>query len=217
MDARDRKEFSACFALMCEVFEPDIDANRLKLLRDIYFETLKAFSIAEVREAMTTIMKTRVYNKLPKPAEIYNAVYGSDDDRALFAFVSVVKAIKCVGPYNDVQFSDPVIHTTINMIGGWQRINEVTDKELKWMEKDFTSAYRIASKQEAHPLRLAGSNSIHNAASGYDIPPMIGYVDSAPNVLPTIRADERPKEIADDSSAGNARVKALLSQALQGK
>lgn len=216
MNDKDKKEFSVLFSMMCEVFESDIDAGRLKLLRDVYFETLKKYPMPEVRSAMSTVMQTRVFNKLPKPAEILVTITGNEDDRAMIAFQSLVKGIKYVGPYSDVAFEDKAIMTTIQMLGGWQKLNEVTDKELKWMEKDFIAAYKVAAKRDEHPEKLAGLHSIQNAAAGYDITPLLGYVGSDPAKLPRLTVQERRKELPDATTTGTARVKELLGKAISG-
>lgn len=211
MELKDRKEFSTYFSLLCEVFEPDIDASRLKLLRDIYYEALKEFPLNKVKEAISIVTKTRVYAKLPKPAEILQCITGTQDEQALIAFQSLLKGIKRVGPYNDVKFQDRAIHSVIEMLGGWNKVCSVEEDQLKWMEKDFAAAYKVVVKKENHPEQLSGLHSIQNSANGHDVQVMLGLVGMDPTDKPKLIYVHRVKEITDGTESGTG-VRELLDK-----
>jgi len=126
-----------------EVYDKKIS----ELLIAIYYDALKHYRIEQIQSATNYIIQTNVYNCFPKPAEFILAIDGSPEDRAQQAWNTVLHAIKSIGNYKTVEFEDPVIHQTINEMGGWQRIAVHKKDETTWIEKSFIAHYTLIQKR----------------------------------------------------------------------
>ena len=67
-----------------------------------------------------------------------------------------------------VKFDDPVIHSVIESMGGWEALCSIENAEMKWKRKEFENLYPIMAKREAHPDRLIGMCDRQNLARGFD-------------------------------------------------
>lgn len=98
----------------------------------------------------------------------------TDGGRSAFSFgrnygewVLVDKTVKSDGVYTSVKFSDPVIHSVINAMGGWVALGLCSMDEWKWKQKEFERLYAIMSRQSEHPDHLPGQIELDNSALGY--------------------------------------------------
>ena len=88
------------------------------------------------------------------------------DERALFAWEAVLKAMWHIGSYRSVEFDDPAIHSTILiMAGGWPEFCQIRCD--KWMQKEFINNYKVMVKKTSHPEYLPGIVDTENRANGY--------------------------------------------------
>jgi hypothetical protein len=96
---------------------------------------------------------------------------GSKEDlhrRALLAWDAVRKAITEHGYYQSVQFDDPVIHSCIEALGGWQDLCSTPIEEIKWREKRFLELYpAFATTKKEHPQYLVGYVEQQNRLNNY--------------------------------------------------
>lgn len=119
----------------------------------------------------------------PQPADIIRYLDGGTVDAGKRAWSKVLHAIKHVGPYQSPVFDDPVTHRVIQDMGGWIELNNVTDKDLPFVEKDFATRYAsfAARGLDTYPARLEGLVEQHNSAQGMKTPDpvLVGDPESA--------------------------------------
>ena len=165
MNERETKFFEY-MALLGEIFDRKIS----QVLIEAYFKALKDIPSDLVFQAFEhAIAHCRFF---PKPAELRQLALGKDEDSALLAWVIVEKAIRHVGAYDSVRFNDPIIHSAIEGMGGWVKLCETPETELKWKAKEFQTLYRAMKGKRVHPEYLPGIVERDNAAFGFvdDIP-----------------------------------------------
>ena len=98
-------------------------------------------------------------------ALIRDQIIDNVEERAFLLWNTVVKTMRTHGVYRSVKFDDPVIHSVIELMGGWIEFCHMqTDK---WMRKEFINVYKILSKRDKHPEYLKGIFEIENTANGY--------------------------------------------------
>lgn len=148
---------------------------------------LSAYDLDQIQEAFDRhVSDPEVGQYLPKPADIYRHLQGTHGDRALVAWGKVFEAIQHVGAYQTVIFDDPVIHATIDDLGGWVQINQITNDELPFLQRRFTDTYRAYSRRGdvKHLPQLTGITEATNRLGGFPVPPpvLIGDPDKAREV-----------------------------------
>lgn len=128
-----------------------------------YFAALSDLGIDEIKEAANVIARTATF--FPKPVDFRNALSGNNEDRATQAWL---KALNAQNRYASVCFDDPVIHSTIEAMGGWVKFCSMegyTDES--WQMKDFIKIYKSVIGRPKHPVKLIGLTEIENADRGY--------------------------------------------------
>ena len=164
MTNSDHKQFAEAMAVLSAVFDNGREISRP--LIGIYYNALENYTITDIRNAVQRMVKERVYASFPKPAEIVNMISGSVQDRSLEAWVKVANAIARIGNYQSVQFSNPVIHSVIQAMGGWEKCGTFREDEMTWKQKEFERLYEIMEKQAKHPAYLPGIVETGNSATG---------------------------------------------------
>ena len=83
--------------------------------------------------------------------------------------------VKRIGNYQSVQFDDPVIHSTVEAMGGWQQFCSMLTEEEKWKVREFERLYVVISARQSanHPKYLPGTHEIINGAYGREIEPPV--------------------------------------------
>ena len=167
MDKKDKKRFCELLITTAELFEKDLSTPILNL----YFTALENFSIDQVEKALGKVIMLCKF--FPKPVEIIELIPGGPGNLADTAQVQadiVVNAIKKIGPYQSVYFSDPVTTAVIQRcFGGWIQIcTETMEADLKWFRKDFVSYYQIYFRHNIKSTdKLIGLIEDNNATKGY--------------------------------------------------
>ncbi len=165
---RDRKLFNNFMAGLGEIFDKEMS----EILLDIYWNALENFSDKQCKEAFNKAMIQCKF--FPKPVEIIELIGdgpGKLEDRAEYQASEVVWAVKHIGHYRSVQFSDLVTAAVIQQCyGGWiQLCSELNQDEEKWFRKDFVKYYRAYSNQGiAYNGHLVGYIEAANITGGYD-------------------------------------------------
>lgn len=162
----DKKAFLKVMYGISEIFNSGNPLN--EQLLDIYFNIFNKYSIDTFTQAVTRMLTTRTFNSFPKPAEIIQEIEGSSEDKSLTAWLLVKETIARVGAYKSVQFDDLVIHTVISAMGGWPKVCEVLDDDLKWMQKEFERLYRLCKTWPTKIIRLVGLTEQQNSARDYN-------------------------------------------------
>jgi hypothetical protein len=173
MNKSDMPEFIKILTGLAAMF----DKQLTELLRDMYFDSLADLNIEQIRDAGNHIARSATF--FPKPVDFRNSAGGNKDLQALTAWEKTRTAVRKVGRYESVKFDDPLIHSVITTMGGWEAFCscEGYDGE-KWQQHDFEKMYKtMVGANRDHPEYLAGMTELDNSARGFDIrkPMLIGH------------------------------------------
>jgi len=125
-------------------------------LAEAYWRSLKGHSGEDCRAAFEKC--TDECEWFPKIPEIKRALPGnaSAGDKAVLAWVEVDKAVRTIGNYQSVRFSDPVTHSVIQAMGGWSYLCSLTTEEYKWKRVEFEKLYPTMAAKGGHEQYLQG-------------------------------------------------------------
>lgn len=138
---------------------------------DTYYAIFQDYDNQAFEGAINTCLKNRVYNTLPKPAEILEYLEGTKDDKALAAWLQAKEAVRKVGYYQTPDFQDPAISHAIVELGGWMEFCSAPVEELPFIEKRFMDLYRLFLKRGVNvPTRLIGFIELKNLEKGHNVP-----------------------------------------------
>jgi hypothetical protein len=166
---QDDLKFAELMAVLAEVYDDGRPPSKLKM--EVYFRALEQFGIDDIERAVKELIYTRTTASFPKPAEIIQAIRGTVSNQATLAWLDVLETVKRVGHYQSVKFSNPVIHSVIEVMGGWVRLaSEMTTDEEKWKQREFERLYEVLLRNPRgkHPDYLPGWIEIDNAAKGHE-------------------------------------------------
>lgn len=166
---KDKVKFMEYMTLFGEIHKTEVT----DVIKNAYWKTLKPYTDQECIRVFEAI-----YSELkwfPKPPDFLERLRGDKKDQGILAWEKVYKTITGVGHYNSVKFDDPIIHSCIELMGGWVQLCEITNSEVKWKQKEFLELYLTMSKKnpEQHPKYLPGTIEINNGARGYKVPDVI--------------------------------------------
>lgn len=125
---------------------------------------LNAMSAEDACKGIEIVLGMRTFG-FPKPADIIEAVKGKPEDLALSAWQMLLDAIRSLGPYKSVIFSDARLIMVVEAMGGWMAVNAWLEEEMPFRRAEFMKLYAAARPGE--PKKLAGIVEAHNAAHGY--------------------------------------------------
>lgn len=168
MQSDDKRVFAAELALTAEVFGEQLSPTRI----EAYFLALAEFDVDAVRAALRQSVKVSRF--FPKPAEIREVIEGGGlEDKAVLAWSRFLRAVERVGTYQSVDFGDPVLHATVQAMGGWLeqwRLERMDERELGYKRAEFVRLYAALSKRGPTldaPKRLIGQAEASNVARGF--------------------------------------------------
>jgi hypothetical protein len=137
MTNTDREEFAKKIVGLSEVFKDPLSEMSI----EIYFDALSGFDIDEVSQGITSVVKSRVYNGMPKPAEIIEAIEGGTGVKALSAWDQVISDVRRRGRLQGGKFDDPAITQAVRLCGGWEKICDTEEKNIQFVKKEFIEAF----------------------------------------------------------------------------
>lgn len=161
------QEFLGGFNTLAIYFDFCADnPERLKANASIYYECLKHLGPDEWQMAVNAVLKERVYNSMPKIAELLNHIYGSPEERAVNAWVLVLEMMGKLGDYPSVRFDDDAIMHAIKALGGWMAISSIDITGGSPMNtakrKEFISAYLANRNKPFSEFYLRGRSEMQN-------------------------------------------------------
>ena len=140
--------------------------EKLKANASIYYECLKHLEPNEWQMAVNAVLKERVYNSMPKIAELLNHIYGSPEERAVNAWVLVLDMMNKLGDYPSVRFDDDAIMHAIKALGGWMAVASIdvaSDSPMNTAKrKEFISAYLANRNKPFSEFYLRGRSEAQN-------------------------------------------------------
>jgi hypothetical protein len=139
---------------------------------DGYRTAMESFTIEQIETAFSRAMVECVW--FPMPKELLELIHGSRqeiEDIGQVEACKVLEAVKRIGGYQSVRFSDPVTTAVIQQgFGGWVQLsNDLGTKgnDEKWFIKDFAAMYSAFRRQgRAVHGHLSGRFEIENTANG---------------------------------------------------
>ena len=161
------QEFLGGFNTLAIYFDFCADnPERLKANASIYYECLKHLEPDEWQMAVSAVLKERVYNSMPKIAELLNHIYGSPEERAVNAWVLVLDMMNKLGDYASVRFDDDAIMHAIKALGGWMAVASIdvaSDSPMNTAKrKEFISAYLANRNKPFSEFYLRGRSEAQN-------------------------------------------------------
>ena len=135
------------------------------LLIEAYWKALVEYDIEQVEQAFGYAINNLQW--FPKPVELRKFIESGPGDVADIAMIQadkVVNAIRDVGYYSSVTFDDPVTMAVIKQgWGGWMKVCELRNDDIKWFRKDFVGIYKAYSNQGIKQYgHLVGYHEDHN-------------------------------------------------------
>lgn len=158
---KNKESFAKFILAIGEMFDKDISP----ILKDIYWKALEQFTDKQCMRAFNeVILSSRFF---PKPVDIIEAIRGTQGNRATVAWTKTLDAVRRVGNYQSVQFDDPVIHSVIEVMGGWIQLGMMLIDDEKWKQKEFEKLYPVMEVRGNHPEQLVGIVERDNSANGH--------------------------------------------------
>ncbi len=152
MTKHDMKDFIEILDFMAEGLDVNMSAVKYKF----YFAALSDLDLEDIKKAANHIARTATF--FPKPVDFRNAIQGNIETATIGAWEKVLKAKSRAGKYQSVKFDDPIIHSVVKLMGGWDSVCSMEDyKEEKWQRVDFEKIYKaIQDQREGHPEHVKG-------------------------------------------------------------
>lgn len=158
---KNDKKFNEYITLLSEKYDKQISAGMAKMIR----KAIKPYADEQcVRSLESVILHGEYYsNLLP---DLMKQLEESNEDKALLAWGAFFYELK---NYNGIslQFSDPVVHSIVEAMGGMEVLSMTEDKDIKWVRKEFLELYRPLHKRRDHPLQITGVHDANNLARGF--------------------------------------------------
>jgi len=172
---QNEKVFKEFMTLIGEKYGVEVSKSMARLI----WQSLKPYRDDECKEALGDVLLHGRFYKDLLP-DLMDTLETSQGDRGVEAWLEVDFAVKRIGNWRSVQFSDPVIHSCVEAMGGWEALGRVTNDEWKWKRKEFENLYPIMAKRRTHPEMLIGIIDQENIARGFSSnakPMQVGYHD----------------------------------------
>ena len=135
MDNRDKIKFLDAMNGLADIFSASLTEVGLKMR----FDALNQYSIEQVTEAATIIVRTRKYTTMPVPADFIEAINGNPDEIADIQKAVVMEAYNRYNPRQ--KFKDPITQGVIDKIG-WAKLGQVNKSEVPFLLNDFRNMYK---------------------------------------------------------------------------
>lgn len=168
MTQNDLPQFMEIITALSDVYDKKLSGMAVEM----YFETLRDFEIDKIKAAAYKILKTKIFNKFPVPAEFiqYLDPLQDIDTRALHVMEVAFDAMEEHGAYTSVQFDDAVLHRVIATYGGWvefclsRRECEDADNDRFW-RNDFMKLYTRFARMVDPDERTTAFGGIHHSSN----------------------------------------------------
>lgn len=136
----DRAEFLALLTGSASVYGRRLSETAL----DAYWSDLYPFPLTAIRAAFVAHRRTPGAGKqFPTPAHLLELLEGLAEDRAQVAWRVLVST---AGQYDHVVLDDPVAAAVVRQIGGWGHIGRCNERELPFLQREFTRRYVVLSR-----------------------------------------------------------------------
>jgi hypothetical protein len=165
---KNERKFKEYMTVLGELFDKSIS----ELLMFTYWKILEPFDDDSCKKAFEAVTATAKF--FPKPADFLEILSGRREEQAARAWIEVVTAVRRIGNYQSVKFSNPMIHSVVQAMGGWPEFCMMKSKDETWRQREFERLYAVISAHPGkHPEYLPGTCEIQNSANGFEVKPQI--------------------------------------------
>jgi len=141
---------------MADVFSADVSELVIEAWTTIMIS--EKVTIAELQTAAMQVMKSRVYTKLPTPAELLDIIRPRVDNKAIADAQAniVLKAIREKGRDRKPEFDDPITAHIMSERWSWSGLCDgLKSDDAPFWRRDFVDAY-CAKQDTSQVKRLPG-------------------------------------------------------------
>ena len=164
-----------CFAILDAEYGDKLTEQKRIFKKELFKKIIGEYPAGRIMGMVIKMIRTRKYSNFPKIAEMIEIIDGNREEESELAWLNLLEVMDKEGYYQSVRFPKyPAITGVIEAFGGWLKFYEdMTDKEEKWIKKEFIKIYPIMKKKGGYPEYLPGYFEITNTAKGYDNERMI--------------------------------------------
>ena len=151
MTADDVPAFGELMLELAEGYGESMSELRI----EVYFRALADLELADIRRAATAHVKGSKF--FPKPSEIREAIHGSVEDQAEFAWGVLLRTVRAYGYWNEpTNWPDPAAkRAAYELYGGWKALCERLPADGPGMAvaaKQFKSTYSAYARRDQQAL-----------------------------------------------------------------
>ena len=164
-----------CFAILDAEYGDKLTDQTRIFKKELFKKIIGEYPVEKIKEMSMKIIRTRKYNSFPKIAEMVEIIEGNKEKEAELAWLYLLKKIGDEGYYQSVRFPEyPAVAGVVEAFGGWLKLYEdMTDKEEKWIKKEFIKVYPLIKEKGHYPEYLPGFFELTNTARGYENDKMV--------------------------------------------
>ena len=152
-----KSELNKLMMSIADYYKQKINPNFI----DLYYQFLKNYPKDDVIRAFKTHTATSKF--FPKINELLELIEGNPESKAMQAFSQLAKAVKSLGAYSSIKFTDPVLNKTVLDLGGWTQICQTPDSNWSYLQHRFIKQYTQNLKtQQTYSGHHPGIIEIHN-------------------------------------------------------
>ena len=166
-----------CFAILDAEYGDKLTDQTRIFKKELFKKIIGEYPVEKIMKMSMKIIRTRKYNSFPKIAEMIEIIEGNKEKEAELAWLYLLRKMDKEGYYQSVRFPEyPAVAGVVEAFGGWPKLYEdMTDKEEKWIKKEFIKVYPIIKEGGTSPEYLPGFFELSNTAKGYDNKRMIKH------------------------------------------
>lgn len=163
------------FAILDAEYGDKLTEQKRIFKKELFKKIIGEYPAERIMGMVIEMIRTRKYSNFPKIAEMIEIIDGDKEEESELAWLNLLEVMDKEGYYQSVRFPKyPAITGVIEAFGGWLKFFEdMTDKEAKWIKKEFIKIYPIIKKKGNYPKYLPGYFEVTNTAKGYDNQAMI--------------------------------------------
>lgn len=148
---------------------------------NVYRRMLKDYPFEEIGRAFRQHITDPDNGQfMPKIADFARIIDGTKRGNAVIAWSKIIAAIKIIGPYNTFTIDDEWAMQAIDEIGGFQKLCEMSEKELDYKMNEFNKVYESIRGQGPAKNYAATIRGLIDTNNGTSSDPfLIGDVEKA--------------------------------------
>ena len=139
MEQQHRPNFEQMMRLMSQLYRQKLSPETINL----YWYFLKRYAWPAVQWAFKYHVQSPEFGCwMPKPADIIRYLEGDNQSKTLKAWAQVQSALRTVGSYGAMPFTDRYIRAVIQDMGGWYWLCQTRTDQLRQLQREFEQRYQ---------------------------------------------------------------------------